>query len=113
LEYGRSTIFTVSVDGVTQTEAAGIHKLCTTKAIAHTPEAKWSYDTSAMNDSLKNHDPQCLCPTCRRSCESAGEQGYKERQPVDGAATGGVLMDMNGSAPGESQNSQRAASFET
>jgi len=78
LEYGRSTIFTVSVEVVTETEAAGIHKLRTTKAIAHTPEAKRSYCTSAMNN--KNHDPQCLCPTCRRSCESAGEQGYKERQ---------------------------------
>jgi hypothetical protein len=29
-----STTFTVSVEGITETEAAGIHKLCTTIAIA-------------------------------------------------------------------------------
>jgi hypothetical protein len=71
LEYVRSTTFTVSVEGITETEAAGIHKLCTAIAIAHTRQAKRLYCTSAMNNPLKNHDPRCLCLTCRRFCESA------------------------------------------
>jgi hypothetical protein len=40
-------------------------------AIAHTRQAERLYCTSAMNNPLKNHDPQCLCLTCRRFCESA------------------------------------------
>jgi hypothetical protein len=30
LDYGRSTTFTVSLEGITDTQAAGIHKFCTT-----------------------------------------------------------------------------------
>jgi hypothetical protein len=71
LEHGRSTTFSVSVEGITETEAAGIHKLCTTIAIAHTRRAKRLYLTCAMNNPLKNHDPRCLYPTRRRFCESA------------------------------------------
>jgi hypothetical protein len=62
LEYGRSTTFTVSVEGITETEAAGIHKLCTTIAIAQTRQANWLYCTSAMNNPLKNHDPRSSAP---------------------------------------------------
>jgi hypothetical protein len=29
LDYGRSTTFTVSLKGITETEAAGIHEVCT------------------------------------------------------------------------------------
>jgi hypothetical protein len=46
-------------------------KLCTTIALAPTRQAKRLYCTSAMNNPLKNHDPRCVCPTCRRFCESA------------------------------------------
>jgi hypothetical protein len=41
LDYGRSTTFGVSLEGVTQQDA-GIHKFCTTVAIARTLRgAKW------------------------------------------------------------------------
>jgi hypothetical protein len=30
LDYGRSTAFSVSLEGITETEAAGIQKFCTT-----------------------------------------------------------------------------------
>jgi hypothetical protein len=29
LDYGRSTTFTVSLEGITDTQAAGIHEFCT------------------------------------------------------------------------------------
>jgi len=39
LDYGRSTTFTVSLEGISETEAAGILKFCTTIAIARTRQA--------------------------------------------------------------------------
>jgi hypothetical protein len=96
LECGRSTTFTVSVEGITETEAAGIHKLCTTIAIAHARQAKRLYCTSAMNYPLKNHDPPCLCPTCRRFCESAmaNKITRNDRHPLDLASRRLSLKDI-------------------
>jgi len=45
LDYGRSTTFTVSLEGITEAEAAGVHKFCTTIAIERKAQANHnSYD---------------------------------------------------------------------
>ena len=54
LGYGRSTAFSVSLEGITETEAAGIQKFCTTnRYCAHAHGYGAIYCTSATNDSLK------------------------------------------------------------
>jgi hypothetical protein len=62
LDYGRPTTFTVSLEGITDTQAAGTHARNTTRL----------YCTFATNNPLKKaHDPQCPSPTRRPFRESA------------------------------------------
>jgi hypothetical protein len=76
LDYGRSTAFSVSLEGITETEAAGIQKFCTTnRYCAHPPGEPRSMGRYAARlprtTRSKTNDPQCPCPTPRPFYESA------------------------------------------
>jgi hypothetical protein len=76
LDDARSTTFTVSLKGTTETEATGPHKfarpsLSGASAKRTTIPTTRLYCTSATNSPLKKaDDPQCPSPTWRRFCES-------------------------------------------
>jgi hypothetical protein len=76
LDYGRSTAFPVSLEGITETEAAGIQKFCTTnRYCAHAPGEPRSmrrYTARLPRTTRsKTNDPQCPYPTPRPFYESA------------------------------------------
>jgi len=55
LDYCWWTTFSVSLEGVTETEAASIHEFCTTIAMARTQFLQGDlYCTSATKNSLNN-----------------------------------------------------------
>src|SRR5262249_13600608 len=68
LDYGRSTAFSVSLEGITETEAAGIQKFCTTnRYCAHAPGEPRSTGRHTARlprtTRSKTNDPQCPYPT--------------------------------------------------
>ena len=76
MDYGRSTTFSVSLEGITETEAAGIQRFCTTnRYCAHAPGEPRSTGrcTACLPRTTrsKTNDPQCPYPTPRPFYESA------------------------------------------
>jgi hypothetical protein len=75
LDDGRSTTFTLSLEGITETEAAGSHKVCTTIAIARkakritTPTIRFVLYVCREQPAQITKYPQCPSPTWRRVCE--------------------------------------------
>jgi len=76
VDYGRSTAFSVSLEGITEMEAAGIQKFCmTNRYCAHAPgepRPMGRYTARPPRTTRsKTNDPQCPCPTPRPFYESA------------------------------------------
>jgi hypothetical protein len=76
LDYARSTTFSVSLEGITETQAAGIQKSCTTnRYCAHAPGEPRSMGRCTARlprtTRSKTHNRQCPYPTPRPFYESA------------------------------------------
>jgi hypothetical protein len=86
LDYGRSTTFTVALEAITDTQAAGIHEFCTTnryRARASGPQFLQRDCTARLPQTTrpKANDPQCPSPTRRPFLRvSSRGQGYEKPQ---------------------------------
>jgi hypothetical protein len=49
LDCGRTTTFTVSIEGITDTQAAGVHEFCTTIAVARKRQANYHEQPAQKN----------------------------------------------------------------
>jgi len=86
LDYCWWTTFSVSLEGVTETEAASIHEFCTTnryRARASAPQFLQRDCTARLPQTTRSkaNDPQCPSPTRRPFLRvSSRGQGYEKPQ---------------------------------
>ena len=111
LDYGRSTTFTISSEGITDTQAAGIQEFCTTnryRARKRPPiPTTRLYCTSAINNPLKK--PMILMPLLYSAPLLASHsrgQGYEE--PQEYLKTRRPVAMLSASAPTSRARNMRA-----